>query len=104
MIEVHDVVVQGVSDENQVPNVLRVRRNLELESIFYGAHRGHGVDRCAHSTEALRENPSFARIAPAQDRLNAAPHRAASPSSLHGSAIDLDVDSQVPFDASYRVD
>ena len=38
VIEVHDVVVQCVADENQVANVLRVCRNLELERIFNGAH------------------------------------------------------------------
>jgi len=51
VIEVNDVVVQAVRDENQVANVLGVRRNLELEGIFYGAHRGHGVDRGADSAE-----------------------------------------------------
>ena len=104
MIEVHDVIVQGVADENQVANVLRVRRNLELERIFHGAHRGHGVDRGANSAEALRKDPAFAGIAPLQNRLNSAPHGAACPCLLHAAAIDLDIDAQMPFDAGYRVD
>src|SRR5208283_2684462 len=103
LIEMYDVVVQGMRDENQVANVLRVRRNLELERILYGAHRGYGVDRGANSTEALRKNPAFAGIAPEQNRLDSAPHGATRPCFLHGAPIDLDIDAQVPFDASYRV-
>src|SRR5208282_4962705 len=103
VIEMHDVIVQCVPDENQVADVLRVCRNLELERIFNGAHRGDGVDRGANSAEALRKNPAFAGIASEQNRLDSAPHGAARPCLLHGAPIDLDVDAQVPFDASYRV-
>src|SRR5208282_1362546 len=103
LIEMYDVVVQGMRDENQVANVLRVRRNLELERILYGAHRGYGVDRGANSAEALCKNPAFAGIASEQNRLDSAPHGAARPCFLHGAPIDLDIDAQVPFDASYRV-
>ena len=41
---------------------------------------------------------------PLQNRLDAAPHGAARPCLLHAAAVDLDVDAQVTFDASYRVD
>src|SRR5208337_154059 len=102
--EMNDMVVQCVADENQVANVLRVCWNLELKGVFNGAHRGHGMDRGANSTEALRKHPAFTGVAPLQNRLNAAPHGAACPCLLHATAIDLDIDAQVTFNASYWVD
>src|SRR5208283_711925 len=104
VIEMNDVIVQGVPDENQVTNVLRVCRNFELERIFYSTHRGHGMDRGANPTESLRKDPAFPGIAPLQNRLNSAPHGAACPCLLHAAIVDLDIDAQMPFNASYRVD
>src|SRR5919109_1157584 len=58
----------------------------------------------AHPADALREDPRLARIAAAQDRLDAAPHRARRPGVLHLPPVDLEVDAQVPFDAGDGVD
>ena len=62
------------------------------------------MNRGANSTEALRKYPTFARIATAQNGFESAPHGATRPSLLDAATIDLDVDAQVAFNASHRVD
>ena len=76
LIEVHDVIVKGVRNQNQIADVLRIRGNGQLERVFDGAHARHRVHGRAYAAEALREHPCVARIAAAQNRFNAAPHGA----------------------------
>jgi len=104
MIEVHDVIVQCMSNEDEVANVLRIGRNLQRERIFDGAYRGHSVNRRANTTETLRKYPAFARIAAAQNLLQSTPHGAARPGFLDRPTVDLNIDTQVPFNTSDRVD
>jgi hypothetical protein len=96
---VNNVIVQGVSDENQIADVLSIGRNFEAQCIFHGPHRGHGVHRRANPAETLGKDPAFAWIAAAQNGLNAAPHGAACPGLLHGAGFNFHVDAQVAFDA-----
>ena len=103
MIEVHDVIVQRVGDQNQIADVLRVERNFQVQRVFDGTHTGHGVNRGADATEALREEPGFARIASLQNPLDATPHGRRSPGLGDGSVIHLNVDAEVAFDAGDRV-
>jgi hypothetical protein len=38
VIEMDDMIMQSVRDENQVSDVLRIRRNIELKGVLNGAH------------------------------------------------------------------
>src|SRR5450432_3329223 len=100
----HDVIVHRVVDEDQVADVLRVGRNLQLESILHGAHAGHGVDGGAHAAEALSKQPRFTRVAPEDNVLNAAPHGAACPGFGYLTAIHLGVNPKVTFNPCNWVD
>lgn len=44
MVEVDDVIVQGVGAEDEVADVLRVHRDFEADGVLDRAHRGDGVD------------------------------------------------------------
>jgi hypothetical protein len=79
---------------------LSVRRYLELKRVFYCAHRCNGVDRRANTAETLSKDPPLARIAPAQDRLKPAPHGAACPRLLNRAGVNLNINAQMPFNAS----
>ena len=74
LVEVDDVIVQRVRDHDEVADVLRVLRDLELQRVLDRAHRRDGVHRGADAAEALREEPGVARVAPLQDPLDAAEH------------------------------
>ena len=104
VVEVHDVIVQRVMDEDQVADELRVGRNLELQRVFDGADAGHRVNGGADAAESLREEPRLGRIAPDQNPLDAAPHRAARPGIPDAAAVDLHVDAQVTFNPRNGVD
>ena len=104
MIEVDDVIVQGVSDQDQVADVLRVERDLEPDRVLHRAHRGDGVDGGADAADALGEQPGLARVAPLQDELDAAPHLARGPGVAHGATFHLDVDAEMAFDAGDGID
>jgi hypothetical protein len=104
VIEVHDVIVQRVADEDDVADQLSVEWHAETESVLDRAHRRESMHRCTHAAEALSEDPGLARIAPAQDGLDAAPHGATCPGFADGAAIDFRVDTQMAFDAGHRID
>src|SRR5208282_2408093 len=82
MVKMNDVIVQGVSNQNEIADVLGICRNFELQGIFNGPNGGHRVNRGAHSAEALRENPAF----------------------LNSTGVHFYVNPQVAFDTGYRVD
>ena len=63
LIEVHDVIVQRMRDQNQVADILRIQRDLQVQRVFHRTHAGHGMHRGAHAAEALGEEPGIARIA-----------------------------------------
>src|SRR5262249_56657988 len=88
-----------VRGQNQVPDVLRVRRPLEMERVLDGADRGDRVHRGADAAEPLREQPRLTRIAPLQDALDAAEHLARRPRLADDAAVDFRVDAEVTFDA-----
>ena len=62
------------------------------------------MHRGADAADALGDGPGIARIAADQDVLDAAPHLAGRPGLLDLAAVDLDVDTQVAFDAGDRID
>ena len=104
LIEVHDVIVQGVRDQNQIADVLRVERHLQLQRVFHRAHAGHGVHRGAHAAEALGEQPGVARIAAAQNVFDAAPHGAGSPGIADRIVVHFHVDAEVAFNSGNGID
>src|SRR3954447_1946600 len=104
MIKMDDVIVQAVRGEHQVADVLRVERDLQVEGVLHGAHRGDGVDGGADAADALGEQPRLARVTPLQDDLDAAPHLAGGPGVADLASVHLDVDAQMSFDAGDGID
>jgi hypothetical protein len=104
LVEVDDVIVKRVSDEDQVPDVLRVHRNLEIEGVLNRAHGREGMHGGADSAEPLGEEPCLARIAAEQDLFDSSEHGGRSPGLVDPASIDLDVDPEMPFDSSDGVD
>ena len=74
LVEVHDVVVHGVRRDDEIADVLRVLRNLELQRVLHGPHRGNGVDGRADTAEPLGEHPRFAGISSFEDAFDATEH------------------------------
>ena len=73
-------------------------------ALLHRADRGDGVHRGAHAADALREGPGVARVAAAQDQLDAAEHGRRRPSLGHGAAVDFRFDAQVTLDPGDRID
>ena len=96
----HDVIVQPVVDQNQVADVLRVGRNLQLQRVFHGANARHRVHRGAYAAETLGEKPGFARVAALEDALDAAPHGARRPGIRNRAVFNFHVDAEMSFDSS----
>src|SRR5581483_1305567 len=57
----------------------------------------------AHAAEALCKEPRISRIAPTQNLLDAAPHGARSPCIADDIVVDLNVDAEVSFNSSDRI-
>ena len=72
MIEMDDVILQHLGTGHQVADQLAVRRHLDAERILHGAHRRQSMDQRANAANSLRKGPGIARIAAAQDDLDAA--------------------------------
>ena len=105
MIEMHHVVVHVLRADHQIADQLGVVRNLVFERIFHRAHRGDAVHQGAHAADALGEGPGIARVAPAQDDLDAA-HHGAGAGGLGDDAVGVGfgLDAQMAFDAGDGID
>ncbi len=99
LIEMDDVIVQRVRNQNQIADVLRVQRNLQLQRVFHRSNAGHRVNRSADSAKALGKEPCIPRIAATQNLFDAAPHGARSPRVGDRVIVDLHVDAEVSFDS-----
>jgi hypothetical protein len=105
VVEVHHVVVHVLRGDHQVADQLRVGRHAPLQRILHRADRGHAVHQRAHAADALREGPGLARVAPLQDELDAAHHRARAPGAADAAVgRGLGLDAQVALDAGDGVD
>ena len=104
LVEVHDMVVQRVRGDDQIADVLRVARNLELQRVLDCPHRGDRVHRGTDAAEALGEQPRVTGVAPLEDALDPSKHLPRRPGLRHPAAVDLDVDAQVAFNARHRID
>ena len=72
----HDVVVHLQRQLHDIADGIGVFRDLDRQRVFDRAHRGQRVGAGADAADPLGEGPGVARIAAAQDDLDAAPHRA----------------------------
>ena len=101
----HHMVVHELRRDHQVADQLRVGRHFVFQRVFHRAHRGDAVHQRAHAADALRERPGVARVAAAQDDLDAAHHGAGTGSARDAVVrIGLRLDAQMAFDAGDRVD
>ena len=62
------------------------------------------MDRGAHAADPLGESPGIARVAAAQDQLDAAKHRRRRPCLFHGAAVDFRLDAKMAFDPRDGID
>ena len=105
VVEVHHMVVHELRRDHQVADQLRVGRHFVFQRVLHRAHRGDAMHQRAHAADALRERPCVARVAAAQDNLDAAHHRAGTGSARDAVVrIGLRLDAQVALDAGDRID
>ena len=76
MVKVHHMIVDVLRTYHQIADQLRVGRNLNLQRVFNCAHRGDPVHQRADAADALRQRPSFTRVATLQYQFDAAHHGA----------------------------
>jgi hypothetical protein len=91
----------GANDH--VPDKLGVDRNFQTQGILHCAHGDNGVNRGAHATDSLGENPGIPRITALHDLFDAPPHLPGRPSFGHLAVLHIDVDTQMPLDTSHGV-
>jgi hypothetical protein len=95
----HDVIVQRVSGENHVADVLGIQRNFQLQRILHRTNGGNGMHCSAYAADALNDSPRIARVAAEDDLLDAAPHLSGRPGLDHVAILDFDIDTKVTFNA-----
>ena len=86
------------------PFGLGVERDFESECIFYCADGSQSVNSGADTTDTLHKKPGISGITAFKDVFKSAIHLARGPRLLHRALIDLDVDTQMAFDAGYGID
>ena len=76
MVEMHHVIVHVLRTDHEIAHQVGVRRHLVSERVFDRPYRSHAVHQRTDTADALRECPGVARVAAAQDDLDAADHGA----------------------------
>src|SRR5215471_3024178 len=84
--------------QTEIANACAVRRQWGLKSHLQS--RGGGVElrRAANAADARRDNERVFGIAPEEDLLKAAVHRAYAPGVGDRVVVDLQLDFEVTFD------
>ena len=101
----HDMIMHLQRELHQVADRIGVFRDLDLQRVFDRAHRGQRVGAGADAAYPLGEGPGVARVAAAQDDLDAAPHRAGGDGVADDIVgIDIHFDAHMAFDARDRID
>ena len=100
MIKVNDVILDGMSGQHHVADVLCIERNFQLEGILDRTHRADSMHRCAYTADALQYGPRIARVAVQHNLLDAAPHLARGPGPCNLAILDFDINAKVAFDTS----
>ena len=103
MIEVDHVILHHLAAP------MRLRTDRALSAPRFPARlrppaRCQRVHHGAHAADALRPDPGLARIAPLQDQLDAAKHRARTPGIGDLAAVHLGFNAQMAFNASDWID
>ena len=105
MIEMHEVIMHLQRQLHDVADRVGVLRDRDSERVLDRAHGGQRVRARADAADALCEGPGVPRVAPAQDHLDPAPHRAGRHRVAdHIVLVDVDLDAQMPFDPCHRID
>ncbi len=103
MVEVDDVVLDELRAGDQVANEPRVLGNDDAQRVLDRAHRRERMHRGADAADALGEDPGVARVASAENQLNAAKHRAGAPGVGDDAILHLDLDAQVALDTGHGI-
>src|SRR5471030_1581025 len=103
LIKMHNVILNTVSRQDDITDILRVDRHRQIERIFYRAYRGDGVHRGAYTANTLHDNPRIARVFTLQDLLHTAPHRARRPGFYHFALLNFAIDPQMSLDSGDRI-
>jgi len=90
--------------DHQIAYQLRVCRNLVFQRVFNRAHRGDPMNQRAHAADALRESQASRGSRPC--RMISIPRTIVPELESLGDyrAVELRLDTQVPFDARDGID
>ena len=101
VVEVDDVVLYRQRRSHDVADVVGVLRDLDAESILYGAQGAQSVCARADAADALDVRPGIARVAVLHDELEAAPCRTRRKRIryLARTFIDLHLNAQMAFNS-----
>jgi hypothetical protein len=105
VVEVHQVILGVQRRVHEIPDDVRVLRDLDADRVLDRADGSERMHPGAHAADALRERPCVAWIAPLQYHLEAAPHRTRGHRVAdHVVLVDVDLDAQMAFDARDGID
>ena len=105
MIEMHEMVVHLQRELHDVADRVGVLGDRDADRVLDSADRGQRMRAGADAAYPLGEGPGVARVAIAQDHLDAAPHRPRRDGVADDIVlVDVDLDSQMSLDARERID
>ena len=105
VIEVNDMIVHVLCRDHEIADELRVVRNVDFQRVLDRPHRGETVHERTHAADALGKGPGIARIASAQNDLNAANHGPGTRRPRDAAVgIGLGLNAQMAFDAGDGID
>ena len=104
MVEMHNMVVQILHPEHEVPDVGGVLGDFHLDRVFEGAGGGQRVGIGAHAAGALREVLHVAGVAPDQNRFKAAVQGADAAGFADAPVLHFHFNAQVAFDTGQGID
>ena len=97
------VILDQLSAEHQVANKLCVLRDGDFQRILDRSDARQRMNRGAHAAGPLGERPGVARVAPLQDFLEAAHHRARAEGVGYAAVFNDSLYSKMSFDAGDRI-
>ena len=91
--------------QHNVADDIGVVRHFNTDGIFDGVNRSQGVYASTDAADTFNERPRIARVAPLQDDLQPAKHRAAGDGiGDHILIVNIHFTTHVAFNARNRVD
>ena len=64
----------GVRRQNDIADILRINRHIQVQGIFHGTHRCQRVCGGTDAADALEDHPRITRIFSFDDFFHSAPH------------------------------